>query len=84
MLSEAELKRLRWRCAERSMREMDVLLGSFFETYFTKLNEAEQSAFARLAEKEDPLLWAMITGKKACEDVEEAKMIALLKQNRLV
>ena len=72
MLDETQLKRLRWRCAERSMREMDMLLGPFFETQFRALSIEEQTLFAALAEKDDPTLWAMIRGKTAVTPAEAA------------
>ena len=83
MLSEAELKKLRWLCSARSMREMDVLLGNFFETRFMLLNEVEAAAFAELAEQHDMVLWALITGQRECTDPVQAEVIAKLKNAQL-
>ena len=83
MLSEAELKKLRWLCSARSMREMDVLLGNFFETRFSLLNEAQAAAFAELAEQHDMVLWALITGQRECTDPVQAEVIAKLKNAQL-
>ncbi len=83
MLSEAELKKLRWLCSARSMREMDVLLGNFFETRFSLLNEVEATAFAELAEQHDMVLWALITGQRECANPVQAEVIAMLKNAQL-
>ncbi len=83
MLSEAELKKLRWLCSARSMREMDVLLGNFFETRFSLLNEVEATAFAELAEQHDMVLWALIAGQRECANPVQAEVIAMLKNAQL-
>ena len=36
--TETRLKRLRWLCAHRAQREMDLLLGNFLDTQFSKLD----------------------------------------------
>lgn len=83
MLSEAELKKLRWLCSARSMREMDVLLGNFFETRFAFLNEEQAVAFAELAGRHDLELWPLITGQRECTNPVQAEVIAMLKNARL-
>lgn len=47
---------LRWRL-RRGMKELDVLLERYFERRYAAADGAEQRAFARLLEHEDPEIW---------------------------
>jgi len=82
MLSEAEVKHLRWRCTHRALREMDLLLGFFMERHFDGLDAEDQAAFAALAEMEDLDLWRLIAGRRECSDPARARVLALLHDAR--
>ena len=64
--TEFELNRLRWR-SRRGMLELDLLLLPFFDDVFLELSDAEQQAFRRLLEHDDPdlLFWFSQKGKSA-------------------
>lgn len=59
-MSVTDLNQLRWRC-RRGMREMDILLGGFLETQYTRLPPELQQAFSALLEEidQDILDWVM-------------------------
>jgi succinate dehydrogenase flavin-adding protein (antitoxin of CptAB toxin-antitoxin module) len=79
MLSETEIKRLRWLCTHRALREMDVLLENFFEKHLAKLNAEQEAAFAALAGMEDIELRALVTGRSECQDSVQKQVLALLR-----
>ena len=78
-----ELNRLRWRCSHRALREMDLLLGDFFDAYYSSLTAPQAAAFAQLAEMEDLDLWPLITGKRECADAVQAEVVRMLRDVRL-
>jgi len=78
-----ELNRLRWRCSHRALREMDLLLGGFFEAHFSGLNAQQVAAFSKLADMEDIDLWPLITGKQECSDAVQAEVVRMLRDVRL-
>ncbi|MBL6750341.1 MAG: succinate dehydrogenase assembly factor 2 [Nevskia sp.] len=57
-----ERQRLRMRC-RRGMRELDVLLERYLARQYDAAPPAEQQAFQRLLEREDPELWAWVLGQ---------------------
>ena len=70
--TEFELNRLRWR-SRRGMLELDLLLLPFFDDVFLELSYAEQQAFVRLLEHDDPdlLFWFSQKGKSAEPELQE-------------
>ena len=54
--------RLRWRC-RRGMRELDQLLGWYFEQRFVRSGDGAKAAFAELLEQPDPELWSWLLGQ---------------------
>lgn len=80
--SEA-LNRLRWRCTRRAMLEMDLLLGQFLDERFSTLNPAQAEAFVVLADMEDLELWPLVNGTRACEDLAQAQVVAMLHEVRI-
>jgi antitoxin CptB len=59
-----DLGRLRWRC-RRGMKELDVLLSRYVDERFAAAPPAEQQAFERLLEAQDPLIHAYFLGRIA-------------------
>jgi antitoxin CptB len=57
----AELGKLRWRC-RRGMKELDVLLARYVDERFCSASNAEQEAFRRLLETQDPVLYGYCLG----------------------
>ena len=73
----ASIARLRWRC-RRGMRELDVVLHRYLETRYTIAPLAEQQAFERLLDEQDPQLLAYLMGKERPQDPIQANVIARL------
>ena len=83
-MDEAEqLNRLRWRCTRRAMLEMDILLGGFLEKRYASLTLEQKAAFVVLADLEDLELWPLITGKRECENPQQAEVVAMLRDVRI-
>ena len=77
----SELSRLRWRC-RRGMRELDVVLVAYLEHCYPTATAAEQAAFARLLECQDPDILAFLTRRaeppdEALRDVVDAVRTAV-------
>lgn len=62
LMTEAERRRLSWRC-RRGLLELDIVLQRFAEDYLADLNAAELTAFDRLLEYPDNELLDVVTGK---------------------
>ena len=82
MLSDVEMKRLRWRCTHRAQLEMDLLLGNFLDKHFSNLSPEQEAAFVSLAEMEDIELWPLIVGKRECQSAEQAQVVTMLRNVR--
>lgn len=82
MLSEADMKRLRWRCTHRAQLEMDLLLGNFLDKHLSKLSPEQVTAFAELAELEDRDLWPLVTGKRPCDNPVQTEVLQLMRKVR--
>ena len=80
---EVVYNRLRWICNQRSMREMDVILGGFLEKHYRDLPSEQAAAFVQLADMEDLDLWPLVTGKKACSDPVQAEVVIMLRDVRV-
>lgn len=83
MTDTVTYNRLRWICNQRSMHEMDVVLGGFLDTHYARLTPAQAAAFAQLADMEDIDLWPLLTGRKPCDDPLRAEVLSMLRQVRL-
>lgn len=80
---EVVYNRLRWICNQRSMREMDVILGGFLESHYRELPPEQAAAFVQLADMEDIDLWPLVTGKRACNDPVQAEVVVMLRDVRV-
>lgn len=74
-------ERLRWRSIRRGLLEVDIALTRFLDEQFEQLSEAEQLAFAELADYEDLELWHLISGQAECEDPRLAPIVAMLRKS---
>jgi antitoxin CptB len=73
--TDAERKRLRWRC-RRGMRELDVLLERYVAEVWPVAGEAERRSFAALLEWPDPELAALLFGRSSTSDGGIAAVVA--------
>ena len=72
--------RVRWHC-RRALLELDLVFARFLESQFDGLSEAQLADLADLLLCEDHDLWAMVNGRKPCENARWREMIGLLRQN---
>jgi len=75
---EIDEARLRWRC-RRGLRELDLLLGQYLTERWAAAPAAERREFARLLERENPDLAALISGAAAPGNPDQAALVARLR-----
>lgn len=76
---EARVKRLRWRC-RRGTRELDALLGGWFDTHVATLDAAQFAAFDELLDRQDPELWDWLLGHANAPRADWRAIIAAVRQ----
>ena len=74
MLDEDQIRCLKWR-SRRGMLELDVLLEPFTSEALPGLSEADQQAYIKLLECEDPELFSWFMSDKRPEDQELSQMV---------
>ena len=79
---EAFLAQLRWRC-RRGLRELDVLLMSYFDHHFCNSSRERQLAFVALLEMQDPVILSYLTGNTKPKDSAIADIIKQLTSTRV-
>ena len=62
--SEAELRRIAWRC-RRGLLELDIVLQRFVAQYYEGLSVAELSAFDAMLALPDNDFWALVSSENA-------------------
>ncbi|HEX5354511.1 MAG TPA: succinate dehydrogenase assembly factor 2 [Rhodanobacteraceae bacterium] len=60
-VSDARLKRIRWRC-RRGTRELDALLGGWLQAHAAVMDEPRLATFDALLDQQDPELWDWLMG----------------------
>jgi antitoxin CptB len=76
--TDGDEARLRWRC-RRGLKELDLLLDRYLTERWPAAPAAQRSECARLLERENPDLAALISGISAPGNPEEASLIARLR-----
>ena len=74
------LKRIKFRCWHRGMREMDLLMGRFADKYIESLSESDIDLFEEIMEYSDPDLYNWVSGREDIPDVEGRHLIIRLKE----
>ena len=64
MPEAARLKRLKIRSWRRGIREMDLILGPWFDREGAGLSEAELDHYEALLEENDQALYAWVSGRE--------------------
>ncbi len=62
--SEKKRKRLVFRSWHRGTREMDLIMGSFADSYVSAFSEEELAQYDEILQNSDPDLYNWITGKE--------------------
>ena len=76
----ADEARLRWLC-RRGMKELDLLVTSYFEHHYPNSSKAEQQAFKSILEMPDPELNDLILGRNQSNDEDIARVISNLRNS---
>ena len=71
--SDAEARRLLWRC-RRGMKELDILLERFARRELPNASAGQRSAFARFLDLPDPLLVDYLLGQVIPPEAELAEL----------
>jgi antitoxin CptB len=61
-MDEARLRRLRYRVWRRGFKEIDLIVGHFFESHAHQLTDAELDELELLLDEQDQDLYAYIIG----------------------
>jgi antitoxin CptB len=80
MLSDEELKRLRWRAHHRGTREADMMIGGFFDVHHASWSADERALFAELLEEQDVDIMAWAVGTAEVPERFEGPMMQALKR----
>lgn len=75
---ESALRRLKIRCWRRGSREMDLVLGRFFDDTGAALSDLELAAFDDLLREDDADIYRWVSGAVAAPEAH-APMIARLR-----
>lgn len=73
----AEERKLQWHC-RRGLKELDVILGPFFEQHYLSLSPADKASFSRLVDCEDMDLFNWFMRQATPADPEMERMIELV------
>lgn len=73
----AEERKLQWHC-RRGLKELDVILGPFFEQHYLSLAADDKAVFSRLVDCEDMDLFNWFMGQDSPSDPELERMIGLI------
>lgn len=69
------IKKLSFRANHRGTKEMDILLGSFFDSNSENLNDRELDDFQKLLEIDDKALTDYFVMNKANEKIEKIEIV---------
>jgi len=75
----ARINRLKWHC-RRALLELDLVFDRFWERYETSLDVQGEAALESLLELQDHDLWALVSGREAADDPQQAAMIERLRE----
>ncbi|MEM9750849.1 MAG: succinate dehydrogenase assembly factor 2 [Pseudomonadota bacterium] len=78
---EARERRLKIRCWRRGTKEMDLILGGFFDRCGAALNDAQLAAFEEAIREDDDRLYRWVSGAEATPPRHEA-IIAAIRADR--
>ncbi|MDP1735716.1 MAG: succinate dehydrogenase assembly factor 2 [Sulfuritalea sp.] len=76
---KARINRLKWHC-RRALLELDLVFDRFWERYEDTLDEQGEAALESLLELQDHDLWALVSGREAADDPQQAAMIERLRE----
>lgn len=73
----AEERKLQWHC-RRGLKELDVILGPFFDQHYLALDPADKAVFSRLIDCEDMDLFNWFMRQDCPSDPELERIVDLV------
>ena len=80
---ELWLKRLTYRSWHRGCKETDLVLGTYCAHHVEQLSEADLHLFEAFLDEDDAEIWAWLTEKTPCPNVEYAPLLATLRELKI-
>lgn len=80
MLSDPDLKRLRWRAHHRGTREADALIGGFFDAHHASWGADECDLFDALLDEQDVDIMAWALGTANAPERFDGPMLQAMKR----
>lgn len=77
--TEAQLKRIQWRC-RRGTRELDALLGGWLAQHAADPDSTPVQAFDALLDQQDPELWDWLMGHAEAPRADWRAIVAEIRQ----
>ncbi len=77
------MKNLEWRC-RRGMKELDLLMNSYRLEDYPQASPAQQAAFHRLLDFQDPFIVDLLFGRVRSDDGEINVLIDLLRDKSIL
>ncbi len=74
---EDRKRRLTWQC-RRGIKEVEVLLGPFFEKYFDTLSSADQDSFEAFLKEQDADIFEWFTMRVKPANSQTAAMVDVI------
>ncbi len=82
-MTDARLRKLRFRAWRRGFREADLILGGFADRRLPGLTPAELDQFEALLDQPDPDLYAWILGQACAPAPFDTELLASIRAFRL-
>ena len=82
-VTDARLRKLRFRAWRRGIREADLILGGFADARLGEFSAEELDQFEALLEQPDPELYAWILGREAPPQLHDTALLAAIRAFRL-
>lgn len=57
------------------MQELDTLLNDYLDAFYAGLDEPSKVSLEQLLDTEDDILWLWLSGQKACDNADFARLI---------
>jgi antitoxin CptB len=74
----SDLSLLKWQC-RRGIKELDLVLTSYLESYYQVACHSEQRAFNQLLALEDPVLAALLLGNMSIDNKPQQSLVIKLR-----
>ncbi|TNF35087.1 MAG: succinate dehydrogenase assembly factor 2 [Gammaproteobacteria bacterium] len=78
ILNQDSMSRLRWQC-RRGMLELDLILNTFMDRGYAKLDDQQRVLFQQVLDYPDQLLFDLLLEQMKSSDREVANLVTLIR-----